>query len=102
MWILSNALKKFLTGALASGISAQQTRWAGEGKTEEEHFIEIKRCMCNWAAQKSVQARSTKGWRLGEMVGAEQWSEYDDSYAYDIQQCEWYEDEYYSDEIGMR
>ena len=44
-WMFSNALKKLLIGALATEIFTKQTRWVGEGKTEEEQFVDMKRHM---------------------------------------------------------
>ena len=52
--MFANAFKKFLVGALATEIFTQQTRWVGEGKTEEQQFVEMKRHMCNWVAQKRL------------------------------------------------
>ena len=96
IWMFSNALKKFLAGALATEISTQQTRWVGEGKTEEKQFVEMKRHMCNWAAQKSLLARSTKDGSLDEVTNSETWYEYDSGYSYGLN--EWYDEAYYNDE----
>ena len=57
----------------------------------------MKRHMCNWAAQKSLMSRAGKDGNLGEMAGTE-WSEHDDNYVYEVEQYDWYEDDYYTDE----
>ena len=95
-WMFANALKKFLVGALATEIFTQQTRWVGEGKTEKEQFVEMKRHMCNWAAQKSLLARSAKDGNLDEVTHGDAWYEHDNGYSYGLN--EWYNESYYTDD----
>jgi hypothetical protein len=94
-WMFTNALRRFLVGDLRVEIFTQQTRWVGEGRSEDEQYQGMKRYMWNWAAQKSLQARSPKYGNICE------WA--DDSYdwheeGYDCNEVDW-QDWHYEEHV---
>ena len=79
--MFANALKKFVVGVFANEIFAQQTRWAGGGKSWEEQFTEMKTHVCNWVAQKSLQARSSKDGTIDEIHDGCGWHDIGEHYS---------------------